>query len=214
MLGSKVKRMIGRSEPVPSVDDGAIVAALHIVWALRGRAATRVWAVCRILGFSPRSNVVLAGGSGMQRHQATVLEPERRGGPERHSLLLSKLRSLQAEYTHGLLRTDAMLHTPHSSQTPCPSPHTSLHPSPSLCPRPTLLPSPSPLGTCVRGHSHTLVYRAVVQRVPHYTCMQFSSVCHACFARRTTSCLLNSSRSFGNTVVLSSATNTFILTCM
>ena len=42
MLGSKVKRMIGISVPVPSVDDGAIVAALHIVWALRGRAATRV----------------------------------------------------------------------------------------------------------------------------------------------------------------------------
>ena len=59
--------MIGISVPVPSVDDGAIVAALLIVWALRGRAATRVWAVCRILGFSPRSNVVLAGGSGMQR---------------------------------------------------------------------------------------------------------------------------------------------------
>ena len=30
---------------------GAIVAALLIVWALRGRAATRVWAGCRILAF-------------------------------------------------------------------------------------------------------------------------------------------------------------------
>ena len=29
--------MAGISVPVPSVDDGAIVAALHIVWALRGR---------------------------------------------------------------------------------------------------------------------------------------------------------------------------------
>ena len=38
MLGSKVKRMVGISVPVPSVDDGAIVAALHIVWALRGNA--------------------------------------------------------------------------------------------------------------------------------------------------------------------------------
>ena len=30
--------MVGISVPVPSVDDGAIVAALHIVWALRGNA--------------------------------------------------------------------------------------------------------------------------------------------------------------------------------
>ena len=29
--------MVGISVPVPSVDYGAIVAALHIVWALRGR---------------------------------------------------------------------------------------------------------------------------------------------------------------------------------
>ena len=29
--------MAGISVPVPSVDDGAIVAALHIVWVLRGR---------------------------------------------------------------------------------------------------------------------------------------------------------------------------------
>ena len=71
MLGSKVKRMIGRSEPVPSVDDGAIIAALHIVWALRGRAPTRVWGRVSILGFSPRCNVVLAGGSGMQRLRET-----------------------------------------------------------------------------------------------------------------------------------------------
>ena len=52
MLGSKVKWMIGISVPVPSVDDGAIVAALHIVWALRGRAATRVSAVCSNAGLS------------------------------------------------------------------------------------------------------------------------------------------------------------------
>ena len=36
-LGFNVKLMAGISVPVPSVDDGAIVAALHIVWALRGR---------------------------------------------------------------------------------------------------------------------------------------------------------------------------------
>ena len=41
--------MAGISVPVPSVDDGAIVAALHIVWALRGEAATRVSARRRIL---------------------------------------------------------------------------------------------------------------------------------------------------------------------
>ena len=29
--------MAGISVPVPLVDDGAIVAALHIVWVLRGR---------------------------------------------------------------------------------------------------------------------------------------------------------------------------------
>ena len=54
--------MVGISVPVPPVDDGAIVAALHIVWALRGRAATHVMAVCRILAFRRFSIVVLAGG--------------------------------------------------------------------------------------------------------------------------------------------------------
>ena len=64
MLGSKVKRMVGISVPVPSVDDGAIVAALHIVWALRGRgcnprerASVESWLSAGV------SNVVLAGGS-------------------------------------------------------------------------------------------------------------------------------------------------------
>ena len=53
VLGSKVKRMVGISVPVPPVDDGAIVAALHIVWALRGRAATHVNGRVSNPGFSP-----------------------------------------------------------------------------------------------------------------------------------------------------------------
>ena len=72
MLGSKVKRMVGISVPVPSVDDGAIVAALHIVWALRGRAATCV----ECGAFGRTSNVVLAGGRECSEwlHSETELE--------------------------------------------------------------------------------------------------------------------------------------------
>ena len=60
--------MVGISVPVPSVDDGAIVAALHIVWALRGRGCNpRERASVESWLFAGVSNVVLAGGSGMQR---------------------------------------------------------------------------------------------------------------------------------------------------
>ena len=54
--------MAGISVPVPSVDDGAIVAALHIVWALRGRGRNPREPQRRILAIRPFSNVVLAGG--------------------------------------------------------------------------------------------------------------------------------------------------------
>ena len=76
------------------VDDGAIVAALHIVWALRGRGRNpRERGRRRILAIRRFWIVVLGRGSGMQRGERVRVHPPTQKGIRKGEFTITRAAS-------------------------------------------------------------------------------------------------------------------------